>query len=307
MSKSFAIPKPISEYDIRLLRIFKAVVESGGFAAAEPVLGITRSTISIHMSSLETRMKLTLCLRGRGGFALTDAGQAVYRATLALFESLNDFSLLVSGLEGDYAGELVILCADQLDDNKQRVLAQMIGAINDVAPKLHLVVDQEPIASIEKKLLNDKVHAGIFPGYQQIDNFDYHPFSREPIYLCCGKGHPLFNAEQGKIEPHLLQQYPAIHPGIEINKQGKQVLQNLNFTARAYQFDARKAMLLSGRYLGFLPKQTIANELANGDIKLLFEDSLNYQFDLSLVTRKAAREPHKIQLIKDVAETYCRC
>ena len=62
------IPKSITEYDLRLLRIFISVVEHGGFAAAENSLGITRSTISVHMSNLETRMKLKLCLRGRGGF-----------------------------------------------------------------------------------------------------------------------------------------------------------------------------------------------------------------------------------------------
>ena len=31
MNKSSIIPKPVTEYDLRLLRIFKAVVENGGF------------------------------------------------------------------------------------------------------------------------------------------------------------------------------------------------------------------------------------------------------------------------------------
>ena len=40
----------ITEYDIKLLNVFKSVVENGGFAAAEDELGLTRSTISIHMN-----------------------------------------------------------------------------------------------------------------------------------------------------------------------------------------------------------------------------------------------------------------
>ena len=122
MSINSIIPKPITEYDLRLLRIFVSVVEHGGFSAAEKALGITRSTISVHMSNLETRMKLKLCIRGRGGFSLTEEGQLVYRAVISLFDSLNDFSLMVGTLGKELSGEIVILCADQLDTNKQKKL-----------------------------------------------------------------------------------------------------------------------------------------------------------------------------------------
>ena len=54
------IPKPITEHDLRLLRIFFSVVEHGGFVTVEIALGITRSTISVHMSDLTARMKLKL-------------------------------------------------------------------------------------------------------------------------------------------------------------------------------------------------------------------------------------------------------
>ncbi|MEJ2755293.1 MAG: LysR family transcriptional regulator [Gammaproteobacteria bacterium] len=51
MKKSSALPKPVSEYDLRLLRVFRVVVECGGFSAAEQVLNISRSTICVHTSA----------------------------------------------------------------------------------------------------------------------------------------------------------------------------------------------------------------------------------------------------------------
>ena len=93
MKSSNLIPKPVTDFDLRLLRIYKSVVENGGFAAAENELGITRSTISVHMGNLEARLKLKLCSRGRGGFALTEAGRIIYHACTEMFESMNDFSL----------------------------------------------------------------------------------------------------------------------------------------------------------------------------------------------------------------------
>lgn len=299
MSKTSIIPKPVTEYDLRLLRIYKAVVENGGFAAAENELGITRSTISVHMSNLETRMKLKLCLRGRGGFALTEDGQAVYYAAISLFESLNDFSLLVGSLGSELSGELVILCADQLDAAKQKKLAKVIQLVHDSFPNLHLVLDGDSIDNIEKLLLKDKAHIALFPGYQQTEGLCYEPIYSEPIYLCCSKQHEFFTQVDTVISAEKLASVPAIHPGIDIDASGREQLKKLNLSAKAYQFDMRKAMVLSGRYIGYLPQSYIQRELNNGDMRIIQPSSLTYQFNLSLVYKKSPREVNKVNLLKE--------
>ena len=81
----------VSDFEIRLIRVFKAVVECGGFTAAEETLGISRSAISLHMSDLERRLGLLLCQRGRGGFSLTEEGHQVFEAGLTLLASLETF------------------------------------------------------------------------------------------------------------------------------------------------------------------------------------------------------------------------
>ncbi len=59
-----ALVKNLGDIDIRLLRIFKIVAECGGLAASEFELNIGRSTISKHISDLETRLGMKLCNRG---------------------------------------------------------------------------------------------------------------------------------------------------------------------------------------------------------------------------------------------------
>jgi DNA-binding transcriptional LysR family regulator len=299
MNKRSIIPKQVTEYDLRLLRIFKAVVENGGFAAAESELGITRSTISVHMSNLESRMKLKLCLRGRGGFSLTEDGQAVYYASIELFDSLNDFSLLVNSLSSELSGELVILCADQLDAAKQLKLAKIIQIIHDSCPNLHLVLDGETIYNIEKLLLKDKAHIALFPGYQQTEGLCYQPIYSEPIYLCCSKQHEFFNQVDTFISEEKLSSVPAIHPGIDIDGSGREQLKKLNLLAKAYQFDTRKAMILSGRYIGYLPQSNIQQELNNGDMRIIQPSSLTYQFNLSLVYKVHPKEVNKVDLLRE--------
>jgi len=64
-----AVLGQLSDMDLRLLQVFKSVVECGGLAAAELELNIATSTISRHLKDLETRLGLVLCRRGRAGFA----------------------------------------------------------------------------------------------------------------------------------------------------------------------------------------------------------------------------------------------
>lgn len=60
-----------SDLDLRLVRVFLAVVDARGITAAEATLGVRQSTISSQLSALEARVGFTLCERGRGDFSLT--------------------------------------------------------------------------------------------------------------------------------------------------------------------------------------------------------------------------------------------
>ncbi len=300
MKQQNMLTKPVTDYDLRLLRIYRAVVENGGFSAAETELGVTRSTISVHMSNLESRMQLKLCVRGRAGFALTEAGQAVYHASSVLFEAHSDFSYLVSSLTKELSGELVIQCSDQLDRHKQMLLAEVIKIINQRAPNLTLVIDNNSIHEIERLLLKDKAHIGLFPCYQQIEGLSYQMIFSEPIFLCCGSEHPLYNLNDNDITDEMLSITSVIHPGIDIDTKGTERLTKMNVTAKAYQFDIRKALVLSGEYLGYFPISYIQAEIEGQEIRLVQPKRMSYQFELSMVSKTSPRESVKVDLLNEV-------
>ena len=86
-----AVLGQLSDMDLRLLQIFKSVVECGGMSAAELELNVGTSTLSRHMKDLETRLGMVLCRRGRAGFSLTPEGHQVYEATLQLLGGVDLF------------------------------------------------------------------------------------------------------------------------------------------------------------------------------------------------------------------------
>ncbi|NMH60269.1 LysR family transcriptional regulator [Alteromonas ponticola] len=296
--------RAITEYDLKLLKVFKSVVENGGFAAAEDELGITRSTISVHMNNLETRMRLTLCHRGRGGFVLTPDGQTVYQACLPLFAALGDFSNAVSQLSDDISGPLVIFHADVLDEARHRLLAATINTLMKQAPGLSITLDGDRIENIEQALLKDKAHVGIFPGYRKMAGLAYTDTLNEPIYLCCLRSHPLAQLDDNTITDEDIAGYPAVVPGVEISQEGREQLKKLTPGAYAYQFDSRKALIASGRYIGYLPGSYVQNEVQNDEFRLICPARYQYNFAQSLVHKQVPAEPKKVALFTQVLNTH---
>ena len=82
--------KRISDADLRLLRVFAAVVDCEGFAGAQALLGLSASSISGYIAALEQRLGMRLCNRGRGGFSLTEKGAAIYREAQRVMEMIAD-------------------------------------------------------------------------------------------------------------------------------------------------------------------------------------------------------------------------
>ena len=65
--------------DLNDLYYFSAVVDHGGFAAAERALGIPKSRLSRRISQLENDLGVRLLQRSTRRFAVTDVGQSVHR------------------------------------------------------------------------------------------------------------------------------------------------------------------------------------------------------------------------------------
>lgn len=87
--------------DDRLLemRIFKAVVEAGGFTAAANTLGVSQSFISQSLTSLERRLGVQLLHRSTRTQRLTNEGERFLAASKALLNSLEELEAQVGTSE----------------------------------------------------------------------------------------------------------------------------------------------------------------------------------------------------------------
>ncbi len=65
-------------FDLNAVRVFVAVVESGGVRKAADDLGLTKTSVSRHLAELEERLGVRLLHRTTRAFSVTEAGHELY-------------------------------------------------------------------------------------------------------------------------------------------------------------------------------------------------------------------------------------
>lgn len=284
-------PRSISNVDLKLLSVFRTVARSGGFSLAQTELNVSQATISIHIKNLETRLGLTLCQRGRSGFALTEDGQRVYDASNALFSHIEDFKSLVLGYER-LVGELQIAIIDNSVFHPRFQLGQVIHAFGELGHSVDITVHVAPPNQLEQMVLSSQAHIGIgfFP--RRLSQLDYHPAFRSSMELYCGSGHPLYDVPDAELSAQVIAQYPHAQRGYVSFDQLPDNEREFNFTARAQNIEGLAHLILSGQYLAFLPTHYARNWLPGGEMRSLLPQAYAYESQYEIIRRRsAARTP----------------
>lgn len=267
----------IQDTDLRLLRVFQSIVRHGGFAAAQETLGLSPATISNHMSSLEARMGVRLCHRGRGGFRLTQQGKRVHDAMLDLFGAIENFRGAVGAAKGEIVGTVEFGVVDAIYTNRSLRLEKAIGAFAEMAPQANLNVHIASPQELLQGLLTGKFHAILTPTKHLPAALDVTLVFRELQYLYCANSHPLSKVASKLVTPQMLSKYPFVGRSYEPKEPICGI--NFNWSSETSHMESAVLMILSGKYIGFLPDH-YANEFVKaeqicaigGDTAIFYDD-----------------------------------
>lgn len=289
----------ITDVDIRLLAIFKTVAACGGFTAAEFELNIGRSTISKHISDLETRIGFKLCHRGPAGFSLTSDGKLTLEAAEDLFVSLDRFQERVDEAHADFSGTLRIACMDHSSTNPEAKVFEAIRMFRDIAPGVTLDISHETPTVIEDGVINGKLNLGIVPLHRKSPMLTYEDLYTEDMRLYCGRGHALFGKPTRELGLDRLRSFAYV--GLSFNSPNMEIHQELSLrkSAFAQNEEALTLLILSGRYLGFLPTHTARPFLDAALMHELENDTVRYTSRMSAIVRKSASAGRRLTTFLD--------
>ncbi len=283
------LPRQLGDAHIRLLRIYKVVIESGGFAAAEVELNISRPAISLAISELESLLKMKLCHRGRSGFSITEQGEEVYQSTLQLLGSIENFRAQMNAINTDLVGELNIGITDNLVTSEQMRITRSLSSFKHRAPDVVINISMIPPNDIESAVLNGKLHIGVVPELRTLPGLNYMHLYKEQSLLYCSEQHPLFQQELDVISDEALVQYDAVVPSYPQSSEIKQQQKNLHATATSTDREGIAFLILTGRFIGFLPTHFANRWHAQDKIRTIEAHSRFFYTNFSAITSKGAR------------------
>ena len=297
--KSRASLGQLSDMDIRLLRVFKSVVECGGMAAAELELNIGTSTVSRHIKDLETRLGLTLCRRGRAGFALTTEGQQIYTETLRLLAGVDAFRAGVDEIHQRMGGQLNIAVFDKTASNPQSHIGAAIALFTELAPEVRLHLHVAPLNAIERGVIDGQFQVGVIPGHRSSDTLTYETLFSETMLLYCGAQHALFKSEPPAMTWDDLRAHDFA--GLGYHSPNMEISQQVHLTRKATGYDQESiaTLILSGQFLGFLPDHYAEGFVRNGQMRAVQPALFRYDCRFFSILRRSPQPSRVTRAFQD--------
>ena len=279
----------VQDIDLKLLRVFRAVAHHGGFVAAQTELGVSLPTISNQIKQLEERLGVRLCDRGSLGFALTPQGKLLISASDGLFSAVDVFRNNVAELAQKPIGEVKLGIVDSLATDPMCRVPQAISALHHNFPGVSIRFFIGPPSELESQVLNGGLDLaiGLFPAIPAA--LDAAKLLEEAHGLFCGRGHPLFGRAESDIRTSDLRQsayvswaYQEAYVSLEANAR-------FNIQGGTPFIEGLVYLMLSGIYIGYLPRHVAAKFVAEGRLRELLPAEMSRSFDVSLISRRSQR------------------
>ena len=300
------LPHKIGDTHIRLVRIYKAVIESGGFAAAEVELNISRPAISLAITELESLLNMRLCHRGRGGFSITEEGETVYQASLQLLASLETFKSQVNAINRELKGELNIGITDNLVSIPRMHVTRAISTLKKLGPEVIINIRMMPPKDIETAVLDGQLQIGVVPDLRPLSGLDYLSLYKEESLLYCSNEHPLFSSNDKHIMGINVSEYDAVVPVYPQAAEIKQQQKMLKATATSTDREGIIFLILTGCYIGFLPTHFAERWVRDGTLKAIETDTRNFITHYSAIMRKGMRTDYILETFLEALENEAK-
>ncbi|HEY8074573.1 MAG TPA: LysR family transcriptional regulator [Labilithrix sp.] len=144
--------------DLRDLRYFAAIADSGSMTAAAKALHVSQPTLTVAMQNLEQELGSQLLVRDRSGVKLTSTGDELLRHAQEVFVLLERASQRIKGLESEDQGTFVIGCHESLG---AYFLPELMARFLRDHPTIELLIANDTSAKTTENVLERRVQFGL--------------------------------------------------------------------------------------------------------------------------------------------------
>ncbi len=184
-------------FDVKQLRVLKAVAEHGSFSAAADALSYSQPAISQQIAALEKRAATTLVDRGSRGVRLTDAGRALVEHAEVVLARLAAAEAELDAIAGIRGGRVRL---SSFPTAGASLLPPAVAEFTRRHPDVELTfVEREPEDAVQMLRAAELEIAIVFayreltpPEFDRLyEGIELHHLVDDPMYLALPRDHPL--------------------------------------------------------------------------------------------------------------------
>ncbi|VXB66102.1 LysR family transcriptional regulator [Burkholderia sp. 8Y] len=272
----------LSDLDLRLIRVFLAIVDAGGVSSAQATLNVGQSTISTQLATLETRLGYRLCERGRGGFALTSRGEQFVDACRTLLNAVDTFDSTARNVGKKLVGTLTLGMIGNTPVSANARISEAIARFRQRDESVRFSVLVRSPGELEEMLLAGRIQMAIGYFWHRVPSLDYTEIFAEDQLAYCGQAHPLFE-RAGRVTVAQTADHDWAWRSYPLPEAA--ALTPHSITAVADNMEAVAMLVLSGRHLGYLPEHFAAPYVEHGSLAALNPKTMRYRVAFQMVTR----------------------
>ncbi|OKP82694.1 LysR family transcriptional regulator [Paenibacillus sp. P32E] len=176
--------------DLKTLKTFQAIVQSGSFNRAAEELNYAQSTVTMQIQKLESDLGVQLLERGKG-ITLTEAGRLFHEQSLRIVKDMERLQSSITDLKSGEAGNVRIGAADPTASYRLPVILKKFLIR---FPKMELSVDISGSGALCDRLLRGELDVVLCSAPELGKELHFEPLFTEAFVLLMPEDHPLASA-----------------------------------------------------------------------------------------------------------------
>ena len=295
--------------NLKQLEVFIKVAESGSFSKGAEATFITQSTVSQHISALESEFGLKLLDRTGKGALLTEGGKLLLERARRLVDYAREIPLALGRFKG--VEEAVLRIAGSGIPGEYMIPAALPLLISRF-PGLTLILVQGDSREVLAKLMAEEVEFGIVGGWSAEDSLEFTTFAKDQLVLIAPASHRWSGGSGIQLAELLGEPLVLRESGSGTGKAATDALweagidpASLRVAAHLGSNEAVKRAVIAGVGVSFVSAISVQRELDQGSLVQIPVVGIEIKRQFYLAKRKGRElSPAAIALSTVLSELY---
>ncbi|MHA3886425.1 LysR family transcriptional regulator [Stutzerimonas stutzeri] len=266
--------KSLMRMTLRQLQVFGAVCESRSYSRAAEEMALTQPAVSLQIRQLEELVGQPLFEYVGKKLYLTEAAEALKRASSDIFARLDSLDMQLTDLQGSLQGQLNLA----VESSAKYFVPHLFAAFRRQHPDVSLQLSVANRAQVIKRLSDNRDDLVIMSLMPSEVALEFLPFLNNPIVAVAPPEHQLCQASRLSLQD--LAAYPLLvrEPGSGTRKACEEYFQQKRAhfaqTVQIASLDALREAVIAGLGVALLPRHAVTLELTHGLLRELPVDEL---------------------------------